>query len=473
MNRSAWLTITTLALTLLGCPSTPTPPSTPPASTSTPTPATTTFIEDDADAAFAAAKASGKLVFVDAWAPWCHTCLSMQRDVLATPRFLAESARFVFLAVDTDRPENAAFLARFAVKVWPTFFVVDPTSDAPLAVHPGSMSLDETMAFLEAAVAARAPTATNDPLVRALLAGHAALAKNDAKAAAQHYAIASASASPRRTEAIVSGLRAWSIVAATDGDAAGCIAFAEKNAGLVTTGGAAGDALSYWLSCADALTDPAAKTTQKAAVRARLQALADTPAPGASVDDRADVLQNLANVAEEAGDAAAHRAAHEQRLALLEADAQKQSTPQGQQVHDYARMNSLLALARGDEAVALFTARSAQLPENYEPQARLASTLFKLKRFDEAKAAATRAVSLAYGTRRLRYLSLLADIEDARGDAAAARAVRETLVNDGEALPAVMRDEKLLAKTKAALSSTTSPTSTTPTTTSPTSTKKP
>lgn len=467
MNRSAWLTLTSLALTLLGCPSTPPPPSTPPAATSTTTTATTTFIEDDADAAFAAAKASGKLVFVDAWAPWCHTCLSMQRDVLATPRFLAEGARFVFLAVDTDRPENAAFLARFAVKVWPTFFVIDPTSDAPLAVHPGSMSLDETMAFLDAAVAARAPTATNDPLVRALLAGHAALAKNDAKAAAQHYAIASASASPRRTEAIVAGLRAWSIVA-QDGDAAGCIAFAEKNAGLVVEGGAAGDALSYWLSCVDALPDAAAQKTQKAAVRERLQALADSPAPGASVDDRADVLQNLADVAEEAGDAAAHRAAHEARLALLEADAQKQSTPEGQQVHDYARMNSLLALGRGDEAVALFTQRSAQLAGNYEPQARLASTLFKLKRFDEAQAAATRAVSLAYGTRRLRYLSLLADIEDARGDAAAARVARETLVKDGEALPAVMRDEKLIAKTKAALSTTTP--STTPATTP---TKKP
>src|SRR5262245_25729583 len=33
---------------------------------------------DDTAAAMAEAQAAGKPLFVDAWAPWCHTCLSMQ-----------------------------------------------------------------------------------------------------------------------------------------------------------------------------------------------------------------------------------------------------------------------------------------------------------------------------------------------------------------------------------------------------------
>src|SRR5690349_19631534 len=40
------------------------------------------WYEDAPDAAFAAARAAGRRVVIDLWAPWCHTCLSMQNFVL-------------------------------------------------------------------------------------------------------------------------------------------------------------------------------------------------------------------------------------------------------------------------------------------------------------------------------------------------------------------------------------------------------
>ena len=37
-----------------------------------------TFIEDDFAKALKTAKKDKKLLFVDAWAPWCHTCVAMR-----------------------------------------------------------------------------------------------------------------------------------------------------------------------------------------------------------------------------------------------------------------------------------------------------------------------------------------------------------------------------------------------------------
>ena len=40
-----------------------------------------TWFEDDYPAAIACAKATRRPLVIDMWAPWCHTCLSMQTTV--------------------------------------------------------------------------------------------------------------------------------------------------------------------------------------------------------------------------------------------------------------------------------------------------------------------------------------------------------------------------------------------------------
>ena len=52
------------------------------------------WVEDDWPAARAQAKRDKKLVAVDVWATWCHTCLSMKNYVLTEPE-LAPLARMV------------------------------------------------------------------------------------------------------------------------------------------------------------------------------------------------------------------------------------------------------------------------------------------------------------------------------------------------------------------------------------------
>ena len=404
------------------------------------------FVHDDVAGAFATAKATGKVVFVDGWAPWCHTCLSMQRDVLQDPALGGFADRVVFAAVDTDRPESSSFVARFPLRVWPSFFVIDPVTEQVLALHGGSLSLPELRAFLDEALLTRDPKRASDPQVKAVLAGHQASNSKDYAAAAAFYVAAAALDGPRRDEAIIGAMR--SLSAAHDDD--GCLSFGLASLRSLRTSSSSSDLVGYVQSCAEHLAehDPR-KAVAYTAARARLDELVHTPPAGASVDDRADTLAMLADIALAQADPAAHHAAHVKRLALLEDDANRQSNVDDARVHDYARMNSYFALERGAEAVTLLGLRSVQLPTSYEAWARLASALHKLQREDEAKTAVIKAIELSYGPRRLRYRTLLADIEAARPrsaeSAAAEKQAVKNLIDDADKMPPGQRDAEVVA----------------------------
>jgi hypothetical protein len=79
--------------------------------------------------------------------------------------------------------------------------------------------------------------------------------------------------------------------------------------------------------------------------------------------------------------------------------------------------------------------REREMPDAYEPPARLAGVLFKALRFPEARAAVQRAIQRSYGPRKLRYLQLEADILTKMGDTAGALAALREEAKGWEALP--------------------------------------
>lgn len=82
------------------------------------------FIENNYATARATALRKGKLLLVDAWALWCHTCLSMKNFVFTDPQLAPLADHLVYLAVDTEEPANAAFLSRFPITSLPTFLEI-------------------------------------------------------------------------------------------------------------------------------------------------------------------------------------------------------------------------------------------------------------------------------------------------------------------------------------------------------------
>ncbi len=77
------------------------------------------FLSDDFPGALARARAEGKPLFVDAWAPWCHSCVSMKSYVFPDGVLSPVTDRYVWLEVDTEKPANRAFVEQFPAEALP------------------------------------------------------------------------------------------------------------------------------------------------------------------------------------------------------------------------------------------------------------------------------------------------------------------------------------------------------------------
>src|SRR3984885_11382743 len=105
------------------------------------------WIRDDYAGALACAKSKNVPLVLDLWAPWCHTCLSMQTTVLVDPSFAGDANKFVFASLDTDKDVNAPALTKLAISAWPTFYVVG-NDETVMARFVGAASLAQFHGFL-------------------------------------------------------------------------------------------------------------------------------------------------------------------------------------------------------------------------------------------------------------------------------------------------------------------------------------
>lgn len=409
------------------------------------------WFHDDYEAALACARARKQPLVVDLWAPWCHTCLSMKATVFQDAEVGAASQRFVFLALDTDREVNAKAVAKMPPGAWPTFYVVSP-DESIQARFVGAASKAQFLDFLEhGARGDRAATTTGsaDDLLRQ---GDRAVVIKDFPAAVTSYKAAIAAAPPswpRRPDALVSLASAHHKA----GDDAACLALGESALKETGSSASATDFLVVTLGCAEPFAEKEAPRVKKfrAAAAARLDALLADGAAQLSVDDRSDAMMNLRALQDELGEKAKAKATALAQLALLDQAAAEAATPFAAMTYNWPRAEVYVYLERGLELAPALEKSAADLPEEYDPPYRLAWVLFKSGKLDEAVTWNERAAKLAYGPRKVRVLSLSADLAAARKDAAAERAARAEIVATYKALPAEQANPEALAKAEAAL----------------------
>lgn len=411
-----------------------------------------TWYEDDYAGALADARASGRPILYDGWAPWCHTCLSMKSYVFVDPALRKWASRYVWLAVDTEKPSNAAVTAKYAQSAWPTFVVIDPKTETVRARWLGSASLAQLDQFLD----------DGDRLVRD--AGDAALialADADAQAAAGRpleaaakYAAALEAGGPtwpRRPDVLAA--RAYAL--SKGGAFMLCRELVRETLVDEATRwrtASAVDLANTGLGCVQELpADDAQRRALEDLAAKRIDELLARPDATLSADDRGDALGTLWSLYEARGDTATMHAYARKAADQLAAAAAAAPDAHAASTFNWARAQAHLTLGEPEAAIALLTASEAALPDDYNPPAHLARVYKQLERWDEGLAASARAKPLAYGPRLASILGVEADLHEGKGDLAGARASVEAQIAALDALPVGQTLPQRLSAAKARL----------------------
>ena len=378
------------------------------------------FVENDYPHALAEARARHVPLFVDTWAPWCHTCLSMKSYVFPDPALRGFASRFVWLSLDTERDENAAVVARLGVRVLPTLYVLEPASEQAVLAWPGSLTAPELADLLgDAELAARRGDA-GGAAAAALLRGQQATAGGNVKDAVAAYRAALAAAPagwprrPRAVDALVTGL-------ADDKELAACVTVGADEAPRLPPGTALADVLRVAMSCAGDLPRPAPERSRLPELAALGERVALDPSQPILADDRSDLYDYVVHALRDQGHPDDARRVARAWTAFLEDQAGRAPDPAARAVFDAHRLLAYLALGEPERALPMLAQSEHDLPADYNPPARLATALLQMKRYDDALAAVKRALDRAYGPRKLRLWSLEADVFEARKDRASAR----------------------------------------------------
>ena len=375
------------------------------------------FVHDDYARALAEAKRTKRPIFVDAWAPWCHSCLSMRAYVLTDPSLAPLADQFVWLAIDTEKDSNAAFVSRFTNRVWPTLWVVDAEKESTVLRWEGTATAPELVTLLatvrEGGRGAQAAEAT-----MTFLRANQAASRGDVVEAEKGYRSVLGDAQfPERARA----LEALVGLLASKNDHAACAELAVTEAPRMAPGTSRATLLATGLSCAregkrDADITKLAEAVERAAM---------DPDPRTIADDRSALFEELVETKKERGDAAGAKATARAWASFLEQAASRAPTKQARAVFDPHRLSAYLAAGEPERAVPMLVESERDFPDDYNPPARLARAYLDEKRLDDARAAIDRAGARVYGPRSLRVFDLAADIAKARGDVASERAALE------------------------------------------------
>ena len=327
----------------------------------------------------------------------------MRATVFTDPALARHAGRFVWLSIDTENEKNVGFLEKYPWEAVPTFQVLDPK--------------------------------TGDVVYRWLGAvDAAALAKrfDEAEFALKETRPDGAPKLPSSADSEVLAL-------AMAGKNDACLAAASARWDTLPPGGEKAGVAALGLDCALSLKSEAA-----AIFEARVKEA--TKYPGLLDDDRSSLFGALVDARDRQQDEAGGKAAALAWLDYLDAQAKSAGSVEARAALDGHRVSAAMRAEDPARMIPALEASVRDLPEDYNPSARLAVLLREAGRLDEALAASDRALSKAYGPRKLNLFDARATILEKKGDAEGAKAVLRQALAYAQSLPEAQRSKGMIGR---------------------------
>ena len=375
------------------------------------------FIEDDYARALAEAKSKNKPLFVDGWATWCHSCLSLKSYVLNAPEMRAEADKFVWLSLDSEKDKNAPYFTKFGLDALPTLWVIDPQTEQVSWKLVGALTAPELAAALEGVVDKNAKPGEAETLFAE--ATRADARKDPASAARLYEKVLTVAPRNwgRRAETVAAYVTALSAAK----QAERCGEVASREAPTLPVNSYRVTIAAVGAGCVQGEPQGSAARAYLAPLTKELTGIVRSTGTPILADDRSGAFDELISALKADGKKSEAKQMAGEWAAFLEGEAQRAPDAKGRAVFDAHRMLAYVELGEPARAIPMFTQTERDFPDDYNPAARLSRTYFELKRYDEALDAASRAIAKAYGPRKLRLYQLKADIAGAKKDAAAER----------------------------------------------------
>jgi tetratricopeptide (TPR) repeat protein len=366
------------------------------------------------------------------------------RALVFTDETLARHAgRFVWLSLNGEKAANASLVKRLAIPGYPSFYVVNSADERIALRWVGSFNARQMPRLLDAGeVAVRGGTT---PLDRLRVRADSLYAVGRDSASAEVYRQLLETAPPdyadrgRCLESLLFAL--------TNSDRfEECASLAAAELPKLGRTSSAANAVAYGL---DAAIQLPADHLKRAGWIATLDRAGHDFAADTTIemfpDDRSGLYITLIGARDDAKDSLGVRRTTEAWSAFLDGAAARARTPDERTAYDSHRLSAYVDLGQAERAIPMLEQSERDFPGDYNPLARLAIAYRALSRWDEAVAASDRALSLAYGPRKITIYRTRVDIELGRGDKDGARRVLNEAIAYAQALPPGQRSTTTIA----------------------------
>jgi tetratricopeptide (TPR) repeat protein len=360
------------------------------------------------------------------------------------------AGRFVWLSLDFEKTKNARARRRLGISAFPTLYVVDPADTQVVIRWLGGASLPQLeRLFDDGELAVKG--GARGPALEALIAAHRAYGAERHAEACGHY-VRALSLAPEDWPGYPRAVESLMFAYMQADSAEPSVRLADTAWPRLRRTPSAAIVASLALDAAVELPDSVpGRRDWLSRYEAACHEVLQEEAGLLLADDRSGVFFSLEAAREAVGDSAGLLTLRERHLAMLEAEADRAEEPEKRAVYDSHRLTLYIELGRPEKAIAMLEQSRRDFPGDYNPPQRLATAYKAMKRWPEALAASTEAMSRAYGPRQFLVFNTRADIQLGMADTLAARRTLVTALALAEKMPEGLKSASTIRSLKARL----------------------